>query len=306
MRLVTRADFDGLACGTILCKKGIIDDFMFVHPKNIQDNEVIITGKDVLTNIPYDPRAGLWFDHHSSEIERVNPEGKFMGICKPEALSCARLVYDHYDGKNKFPELAHMIDEVDRVDSAHLTMSDVLNPKEWVMLGFICDPRTGLGRWHNFEISNRQLMHLLMTELCANGDIEEVMCNRHVKERIELYNRQQGLFDTMIKKNSFYGDGILIIDLRKQEDIYCGNRFKQYALYPETKVSITLMKGKGGQGCVAAVGKSIFESYDYDIGSLMLKHGGGGHYNVGTCQFTDEEAPAVIADIISHLKEGIK
>ena len=304
MRLVTRADFDGLVCGTILCRKGIVDDFLFIHPQNIQNESLEITQNDVLTNVPFDERAGLWFDHHSSEIERVNPEGRVWGICRPTALSCARLVYEFYDGQEKMPDLADMIDACDRVDSAHLTMEEVLNPQGWVLLGFISDPRTGLGRWHGFEISNRELMKLLMQDLCLHGDIDYVMSNKHVKARVDMYKEQEALYDTMLKANSKLEDGVLVTDLRNLSVIYTGNRFKQYALYPEAKVSVTLMMGKGNKGTVVAVGRSIFHDFDYNIGSLMLKYKGGGHHHVGTCQFDDVNAPE-IQDIIKTLKEAV-
>lgn len=305
MRLVTRSDFDGLACGTILCKRGIVDDFLFIHPKNIQDGEIEITPQDVLTNVPFDPRAGLWFDHHSSEISRVDTEGNFVGMCDPEALSCARLVYNYYDGAKKYPELAEMIDFVDRVDSAHLTVDEVMNPTGWVLVGFLCDPRTGLGRWHSFEISNRELMKLLMQDLCLQGDIERVLQNPHVSARVDVYNEQQKLYDGMIAKHSTYVDGVLVIDLRDVSVVYTGNRFKPYALFPEAKVSVTLMDGKGNKGCVVAVGKSIFKDFDFDIGNLCLQHGGGGHKFVGTCQFKEKNA-AQVYDIIGTLQQAIK
>lgn len=302
MRLVTRSDFDGLACGTILCKKGVVDDFLFVHPKNIQDNEVDITADDILTNVPYHPKAGMWFDHHCSEIERVTPETDFLGKCDTEALSCARLVYDYYKGSKNFPELAEMIDNVDKVDAALLTIEEVLYPKDWVLLGFLCDPRTGLGRWHSFEISNRDLMKYLMIDLCSTGDIARIMADKHVKARVDCYNEQQALYDKMVRECSRFEDGVLITDLRKQSVIYTGNRFKPYAMYPYAKVSVTIINGKGNKGSVVAIGKSIFNDFNCNIGSLCFKYNGGGHSKVGTCQFADTEAPE-IDDIIKYLKE---
>ena len=305
MRLVTRSDFDGLACGTILCRRNVVDDFLFVHPKNIQDGEVEITSSDVLTNVPFDPRAGLWFDHHSSEIARVDIKDKFIGSCDTTALSCARLVYNYYHGPDKMPDLAEMIDYVDRVDSAKLTIDEVLNPRSWVLVGFLCDPRTGLGRWHSFEISNRELMKLLMQDLCKHGDIEYVLSNQHVRARVDMYNEQEHLYDEMIQKYGKLENGVLIIDLRGVSSVYTGNRFKPYALFPDTKVSVTLMDGKGNRGCVCAIGKSIFHEYDLNIGDLCLKYDGGGHKFVGTCQFTDRDAPE-LADIIDTLKKAVK
>lgn len=305
MRLVTRSDFDGLACGTILCRRGIVDDFLFVHPKNIQDGEVDITSQDVLTNVPFDSRAGLWFDHHSSEISRVDTNGNFVGMCDPSALSCARLVYNYYGGEEKYPDLAEMINYVDKVDSAHLTIDEVMNPSGWVLIGLLSDPRTGLGRWHSFEISNRDLMKRLMQDLCIHGDINVVLADPHVQARVDVYNEQQRLFDEMIKKHATFEGGVLTIDLRGVSVVYTGNRFKPYALFPESKVSVTLMDGKGNKGSVVAIGKSIFNDFDFDIGQLCLGYGGGGHKFVGTCQFKDDN-DAHIYDIINTLQQAVK
>lgn len=69
MRLVTRSDFDGLACAVLLKEKGIISEYKFAHPKDLQDGIVEVTANDVLVNVPYVPGCGMWFDHHSSEYE---------------------------------------------------------------------------------------------------------------------------------------------------------------------------------------------------------------------------------------------
>ena len=79
MRLLTRSDFDGLGCAALLKEAGVIDEIKFVHPKDMQDGKIEVTGNDVLANIPYVPGCGLWFDHHSSEEER-NAYGNFFGV----------------------------------------------------------------------------------------------------------------------------------------------------------------------------------------------------------------------------------
>ena len=77
MRLITRSDFDGLVCAAILDELGIIDEILYVHPKDLQDNKIEVTQNDVLANVPLVEGCGLWFDHHSSEQERLQLEGKF-------------------------------------------------------------------------------------------------------------------------------------------------------------------------------------------------------------------------------------
>lgn len=45
-RLVTRSDFDGLVCAVLLKDLDLIDDILFVHPKDMQDGKIAITSND--------------------------------------------------------------------------------------------------------------------------------------------------------------------------------------------------------------------------------------------------------------------
>jgi oligoribonuclease NrnB/cAMP/cGMP phosphodiesterase (DHH superfamily) len=124
MRLITRSDFDGLACSALLEAMGLIDDWLFVHPKDIQDGLIKATKSDVLANVPYVAGCGLWFDHHSSEEERLGKDIKFEGVSR-KAPSCARVIYDYYGGDEKLGKFAEMVKYVDKVDSANLTIDEI-------------------------------------------------------------------------------------------------------------------------------------------------------------------------------------
>ena len=302
MRLLTRSDFDGLACGALLKGINAIDSCKFVHPKDLQDGIVEVTGDDVLANVPYVKGCRMWFDHHSSEDERLDPGIKFEGASRLED-SAARVIYEYYGGKDKLPHFEAMVTAVDRVDSAKLTKEDVLNPEGWVLLGFIMDPRTGLGRFRDFRISNYELMENLI-DACARQTIEEILKNPDVEERVKLYFEQDTLFREMLTAHTRLDGNVIVTDLRGVEPIYTGNRFLIYSLYPEQNVSVWIVDGKGGQNCPIAVGYSILNrTCGTDIGSLMLKYGGGGHPQVGTCQVSYEDAERVIQEIIDTLKD---
>jgi len=297
MRLLTRSDFDGLACGALLTHLGLIDDLLFVHPKDIQDGKIIATSNDILANIPYIPNCGLWFDHHSSESERLDFAITFQGISR-QADSAARLIYDYYGGEKIFPHLKEMIDYVDRVDSGKLTKDEILNPTGWILLGFIMDPRTGLGRYRNFRISNYDLMKQLLY-LCNETRISDILTNYDVQERVSLYFSQNEIFKDMIKKHTTVYKNVILTDLRGVEEIYTGNRFLIYSLYPEQNISVWVVDGKNKQNCSIAVGYSILNrSATVDVGSLLLKFGGGGHKQVGTCQVPYDDANEVMQKII--------
>lgn len=301
MRLITRSDFDGLACGALLKEAGVIDHWKFAHPKDLQDGLIDVGPDDCLANVPYVPGCGLWFDHHSSERERLELSGQFNGVSR-QSPSCAHIIYDYYGGAERFPNAGQLLNAVDRMDSADLTPEEVLHPQGWVLLGFIMDPRTGLGRWRSFRISNYQLMELLL-ECCLEMSIDEILELPDVKERVEVYFDQNDKFIEMVRENTVVDGDVIISDLRDVDPIYSGNRFLIYSLYPEQSLSVWIVSGKGGRGCSCAVGHSVLNrNSKVDVGSLMLKYGGGGHFRVGTCQFTDRIMDREIQNMLADLR----
>ena len=300
MRLVTRSDFDGLACAALLKEAGIIDHWKFAHPKDLQDWLAEITEDDCLANVPFVEGCGLWFDHHSSEQERQELEGKYKGESRITP-SCARIIYEYYGGRDKFPQFDDMMEAVDKVDSANLTIDEILHPTGWVLVGFIMDPRTGLGRWRNFRISNYQLMEQLI-DACRTMTTDEILALPDVIERIEIYHEQSEKFQEMVKKYTRVEGNVIISDLRKVDPIYSGNRFMIYSMYPEQNISAWIVSGRGGEGCSAAVGYSVLNrTSDVNVGRLMLKYGGGGHKAVGTCQFSEENMDEMLPKMLEEL-----
>ena len=302
MRLVTRSDFDGLACAALLKEAGIIDHWKFAHPKDLQDGLIEVTADDCLANVPYVPGCGLWFDHDSSEQERQELEGKYKGESRITP-SCARIIYEYYGGRERFPQFDDMMEAVDKVDSANLTIDEILHPTGWILVGYIMDPRTGLGRWRNFRISNYQLMEELI-DACRTMSTEEILALPDVVERIEIYNEQSEKFQEMVKAHTRVEGNVIISDLRGVDPIYSGNRFMIYSMYPEQNISAWIVSGRGGNGCSVATGYSVVnKTSNVNVGSLMLKYGGGGHKAVGTCQFPNETMDEMIPKLLKELVE---
>ena len=302
-RLVTRSDFDGLACAMMLRELDIIDDIKFVHPKDVQDGVVELSANDITTNLPYDPRVSIAFDHHESEVDRLKAQqtgGKL--IIDPNARSAARVVYDYYGGKEAFPRITdELMEAVDKGDSADFTVDEILHPTGWVLLHYLMDPRTGLGRFRHFRISNYDLMMQLIG-YCMDHSIDEILQLPDVKERVDLYFEQSEMFVEQLKRIAKIHDKVVVLDLREEEVIHAGNRFMIYALYPETQISIHVAWGFRKQNTAVMIGKSIVnKASQVDIGELCLKYGGGGHHNAGTCQLDNDVVDAQLPDIIAAL-----
>ncbi len=299
-RLITRSDFDGLVCAVLLNEMNLIDEIKFVHPKDMQDGKIEVGPRDITTNLPYVPGAYLAFDHHLSESIR---NGKHANhIIEVDAPSAARVVYNHYGARDAFPRITdEMMLAVDKADSAQYERDDILDPKGWVLLNYLMDARTGLGRFRDFRISNYALMMDLI-EYCRDHTIEQILDLPDVRERVDLYFEHAEPARRQIERCATVHGNLVVLDLRGEETIYATNRFMVYALFPQTNISIHVMWGVQKQNTVLATGKSILDRGSRtNVGGLMLTYGGGGHVAAGTCQVANDRADATLAALIETI-----
>jgi nanoRNase/pAp phosphatase (c-di-AMP/oligoRNAs hydrolase) len=300
-RLVTRSDFDGLVCAALLRQMDILDDVKFVHPKDVQDGLIELGKSDITTNLPYQPGVYLAFDHHSSEASRVGVRHD-NHVIWPDAQSAARVVYEYYGGAPIFPDISdEMMAAVDKADSAQFSLSEILEPSGWVLLNFLMDPRTGLGRFRNFRISNYQLMMILI-DACTTKTVRQILGMPDVAERVKLYKEHSEKAKEQILRCATVEGNLVTLDLRDEEIIHPTNRFTVYALFPQCNISIHILWGLKQQNTVFATGKSVLDRTSAtNIGELMLEFGGGGHEAAGTCQVANRQADQVLRELAARI-----
>ncbi len=307
MRLITRSDFDGLVCAALLREMGVVDDILYVHPKEVQDGNVPVTENDVLANVPFVEGCGLWFDHHSSEMERQDLDGRFQGASEP-APSAARVVYQYYSSQPEYDGRLERFEELlmvtDIADSAQFTETDILEPVGWMMLAFLADPRTGMGHRKQFRISNFELMKTL-PDLLRTRDVEEILAMPDFAERQAFYREENQRYKQFILQHARIEGDAIVLDVRGMSDIPIGNRFMEYVVFPDKNISVRVMDGKDAGRVVMAIGHSIINRTSMvDVGALAFSYGGGGHKTVGTCQVPAEDADRVLEEILSAINEG--
>jgi hypothetical protein len=304
VRLLTRSDFDGSVCAAILEELGIVDEILYIHPKDLQDNKVEVTQNDVIANVPYVDGCGMWFDHHSSEHDRLQLNGEFKGASEM-APSAAQVVYNYYkenaayaDKLKKFEELIHI---VGIADSAAFTVDDILDPRGWTMLAFIADPRTGLGYKRNFRISNFDLMKSL-PKLLRSKSVDDILAMPDFQERVEVYREENEKYKQLLNQIVKIDGDAIMIDMRGQQDVPVGNRFMEYTLFPEQNISIRIADGRNKEFAMISVGHSIINrTSKVNVGRLALKFGGGGHEKVGTCQVPYEDVDSVVKQLLQTI-----
>lgn len=302
-RLITRSDMDGLVCAVLLKELGIVEDITFAHPKDMQDGLIEVGPNDITTNLPYVPGVYLAIDHHASEVARAGAKALQNHVIDADAPSAARVVYDYFGGKDAFPHICeHMMTAVDKADSADFAKQDILDPEGWVLLSFLMDARTGLGRFKDFNISNYQLMMQLIDHCGDRKTIDQILQLPDVRERVDLYKEHQIKFREQLERCAHIDKHVVVLDLRQEETIYAGNRFVVYALFPQCSVSMHVLWGKNKQNTVFAMGKSILnKTSKANIGEIALAYGGGGHAAAGTCQVENLRAPQVLGELTQKL-----
>ena len=297
MRLITRADLDGLTCAVLLSQVEQIDDVMLAHPKDVQDGKVDITSDDILANLPHDKRAGMIFDHHASQSDEWK-EGETKGGFAAAAPSAARVVAGHYPEAD-FAAYTELLHQTDRLDSADLEPEDVTDPKGWILVGYTLDPRTGMARYRDY------FKHVLDLVKAHPNDPDAILADSQVAERVAILRDQQWSFMEHLIETSRTDGNVILTDVRGLKDAPLGNRFFIYTLFPDANVSVRIADGANNAFNSVQVGHSIFNrTCKTSVGALMAHYGGGGHFGAGTAQPATGDTDRVVEEIVAILKKN--
>jgi hypothetical protein len=297
MRLVTRGDLDGLTCAVFITSAEKIDEIALVHPQDITDRKFAVKAGDVLANLPYHPDCSKWFDHHLLTESNARPPRDFEGRYGL-APSAARMAYEYYmPAQPDLKRHERLLAEVDRLDSAQLNIDDVLEPRDYILLGYTLDPRTGLGAFHDYFL---KLVDGLKTK-----PIAEIMALPEVGERVQRIREQDARFREITLKKSRVDGNVVLSDFRDVTPTPVGNRFLVYTLYPLANISLRVHRAPSPENVAVAAGHSIFNRTSRtNVGELMSRYGGGGHRGAGTCLLPAGEADGKIAEMVAVMKKA--
>ncbi len=293
MRLVTRGDLDGLTASVLITEMEQVNEILLVHPQDITDSKIEITADDILANLPYDPRAGMWFDHHAHTIM---PDGPYKGAYAV-APSVARVIYNYY-ASDRLKRFEHLVKETDRFDSADITHEDVQSPQDVILLGFLIDPRTGLGG--DFRAQFTSLVERIRTR-----SLSEILNDPDIREQTAIFRRDDQKFHEFLLMHSEVHDKVVVTDFRDIENVPVGNRFLVYSTFPDSNVSLRIQWGPGRKLVALNIGHSIFDrSCAVDVGELCRNYGGGGHRGAGGCVLRPMAAGLAIKIITEKLRKN--
>jgi len=310
MRLVTRADFDGIVCGALITAVEDIDDYLFVEPKFMQDGAVDIRSGDVIANLPYHPNCTLWFDHHFTNTAHgfdqpiVPGRGGFR-----LAPSAARVVFEYYSrvpsGSNTLyargletitsARFTDLLQDTDKIDGGSHTREDVLDPAGYVLVSM-----TIYGKNEEEEPYWRRLI-----ELIRDASLPEVLKDPEVSSRSAHVLSMQQKLRAQLLERTVVRNNVILLDLRDTEDLTDANRFLLYMLYGDGNISMKIAHDSQRVDTTAiSVGYNIFNpTSTVNVGELLSNYGGGGHRVVGSCRVPDHDAERAIREILEHITE---
>jgi hypothetical protein len=316
MRLVTRADFDGLVCGALVTKFEKIDDYLYVEPKFMQDGLVDIRQGDIITNLPYHPNCTLWFDHHITNTTPNFPQPIVLGKGGFRlAPSAARVVCEYYTelgnrqqatGNSKIrPEeilsfldterMKYLLHEADRIDAGKLEKEDVLDPQGYVLISMTTDGRNAGDEPYWLKIIN----------LLRDKTLEDTLEDRDVKRRCQQIRDEQEKLRKLLLERADLRGNVIYVDLRGIKNIPDGNRFLIFTLFPKGNIQVKVTHDSQRENTTAiSVGYNIFNpTSNVNVGELLKNYGGGGHRVVGSSRVPNDKAEQAIKEILEAVTE---
>ena len=293
MRVVTRADFDGVVCAVLLYEaEKVTEPVKWVEPNEMQKGMVDVRNGDIIANLPYNEKCSLWFDHHySNQISR-----HFRGAFSI-APSAARVVFEYYANifKRDYSELTT---EADKIDSADLSLDEVLHPEKY---SYVLLSMTISG----FDKTEEPYWNRLV-DLLREHDIKIVLEDPEVKKRCKETVKRNIIYNTLLKEHTQLKEHVSVTDFRHFDKAPSGNRFMVYSLFPESVVNVKIRYDNDDrQTLVVSVGHSIFNrKCNVNVGQMLSKFGGGGHRGAGACSFhvskTDDYLPKIIDILLKN------
>ncbi len=279
MRLITRADLDGLACAILLQQVEAIEEIDFAHPKDVRDGNVAVSPNDVIANLPYDDRAALWFDHDVSQADAP--------------ASAARAIAGHFKS-DRFTRFAELLEATDKLDAARLSREDIVDPQGWILVAYTLDRRSGLGPFREY------FRHLMI--LAREKTVEHILDDAEVRSRVERLKREEAAFREHLLASSRQDGNVVINDVRGMRELPSGNRFLIYDLFPDANVSIRVADGRRNEFITIHVGRNILKrDCKTSVGDLLAGYGGGGHQGAGSCRIEPANADRILAEIVEAL-----
>ncbi len=308
MRLVTRADFDGLVCGALITKFESIDSYLFVEPKFMQDGLVEIRRGDIIANLPYHPNCTLWFDHHITNTTPDFPKPIMPGKGGFRlAPSAARVVCEYYTETAQLAEgaarlsflnsqrIVYLLQEADRIDAGKLTTEDVLNPQGYVLVSMTTDGKR----------AEDEPYWLRVIRLLRDATVEELMKDAEVARRCQqVLDDQEKLRAILLERTTMKGN-VIYCDLRGIKDIPDGNRFLIFTLFPQGNIQVKVEDDSQRENTTAiSVGYNIFNpTSNVNVGELLKNYGGGGHKVVGSSRVPNDRAEQAIKEIVEAVMD---
>lgn len=296
MRLYTHTDLDGVFSAVLLSEVEEIDEVLFVDPASVQAGRILFTKFDIIADLPYDKRCGMWFDHHESNKPK---EGiKFEGLWKI-APSCAQVIFDWAENPY-LDKYRQALEEVNKIDGGNVPLEEALRPTDWFLLSNTLESNAQKKEDDEYR---RHVIELIR----KNPEIKSILSDGQVEARANKVAQNLELYKKLLVENTRMIGKVAFSDLRNIKDLPKGNNYLIYAIFPDAVSSVRIMPYEEGSDFVKiSAGHNVYcPESQFNIGTAMKELGGGGHRTVGGAKVKKEDAERLALELVDQINKHL-
>lgn len=241
-KIITHTDFDGVVSAAICSFSLGIGDIVFAGPTAIGRNTITVSDRDVVCDLPYPLRCGLWFDHHPGNLEELRLRGYDPGRVPGRfdlKDSCGRVVFEYFSSRMQLPSYFESTVRVaDTIDA--FRYRDINDWRRETPGKMIDCALKMVGSKRDGDALRKRSVFLL-----RDNPLEVAAANPEIRQEYEAYKGQEEKMMAIIHEASYFlpedhGQELIVVDLTQYRKRPFITKNLAFLLYPSSQAVVEI------------------------------------------------------------------